>query len=91
MTRQLGRSARKSRWESWIVLPAMMIFVILSLCTWWWLRCRGVKISPEIRWYDLWTGVYIRPRKPGETTLHLYWCPIWCIAIHFEYPLQNKQ
>jgi hypothetical protein len=68
-------------------LPFVLaLLTVLSILAWWWLRKKRVNISLEFRWYDLWRGVYVRPRKPGETTQHLYWCPIWCFAIHFEWP-----
>ena len=53
----------------------------------WWLDKQHVAVSLEFRWYDLWKGVYIRPHKTDERTQHLYWCPIWCVAIHVEWPL----
>jgi hypothetical protein len=72
-------------------LSTLVLFGVLGWCAWRWLRRHDVRITLEFRWYDLWTGIYIRPHKPGETTRHLYWCPLWGFAIHFEWPRPSSR
>ncbi len=43
-----------------------------------------VTIRIELLWYDVWRGLYIRPMKPEDRSIHLYYCPIECVVIHIE-------
>lgn len=76
------------RWRARLTLPLVLFLTILAFRL---MKSAQTRVRVEWRWYDLWRGLYIRPPKPGETTIHLYWCPIWCLAIHIECPWPLKK